>query len=249
MRRRSPGARRAVVSLHAQHGRNVGTGEDQTFVSAALWRRDSGSIRQVASVGASPGLDGRGGRGQAILGGHSRAPPRSWNASPSATGCASPTPSRILPPGTSCTPSAPSPCDRRAPVDGDSAYADLNYAIYLGKETKDDLSTTNVDPADLPLDGTTYRTEVPFGDTVLTLVTSPRRHLGSTLSQRLPLVLAIGGLLLTALAAVSSAGWSGRAVRRRRTSGRAPPSTNVSTPSTRSSAPSSSASSAPSCLR
>jgi serine phosphatase RsbU (regulator of sigma subunit) len=41
---------------------------------------------------------------------------------------------------------------------------------------------------------------VPFGDTVLTLVTSPKRHLGSQLSQRLPIIIGIGGLLLTALA-------------------------------------------------
>jgi serine phosphatase RsbU (regulator of sigma subunit) len=88
-------------------------------------------------------------------------------------------------------------------VDRDSAFADLSYAIYIGKGTDlADLSTTDVDPADLPLKGVTYRTEVPFADTVITLVTSPRRHLGSPLSQRLPLILGVGGLLLTLIAAL-----------------------------------------------
>jgi serine phosphatase RsbU (regulator of sigma subunit) len=95
------------------------------------------------------------------------------------------------------------PANRRSRVDRDSAFADLDYAIYLGKRTTvSDLSTTDVDPADLPLGGLTYRAEVPFGDTVLTLVTSPRRHLGSPLSRRLPIILGIGGLLLTTIAAL-----------------------------------------------
>jgi serine phosphatase RsbU (regulator of sigma subunit) len=95
------------------------------------------------------------------------------------------------------------PADRRAPVDRNAAYADLNYAIYLGPSTTTDtMTTTDVDPAELPLEGRTARAEVPFGDTVLTLVTTPRHHLGSTLSQRLPWILLLGGLLLTVAAAV-----------------------------------------------
>jgi serine phosphatase RsbU (regulator of sigma subunit) len=98
------------------------------------------------------------------------------------------------------------PADRRAPVDRDSAFAQLHYAIYLGpKATLGDLSTTDVAPSALPLRGTTSRITVPFGDTVLTLVTSPRTHLGASLSQRLPLLLLLSGLLLTAIA--SSAGY------------------------------------------
>ena len=93
------------------------------------------------------------------------------------------------------------PANRRAPVDKDSAFAELHYAIYLGPKTDlAALSTTDVAPSSLPLTGTTARTTVPFGDTVLTLVTSPREHLGAPLSRRLPLVLLLGGLLLTAVA-------------------------------------------------
>ena len=97
----------------------------------------------------------------------------------------------------------PIPEDRRAAVDNDAAYADLHYAIYIGTETDlDDLSTTDVEPSSLPLDGRTDTVTVPFGDTVITLVTSPRRHLGASLSQQLPWILLIAGLMLTALSAL-----------------------------------------------
>lgn len=98
------------------------------------------------------------------------------------------------------------PANRRARVDNNSAFAQLDYAIYIGpKANAAALSTTDVAPSALPLTGTTARTSVPFGDTVLTLVTSPREHLGAPLSKRLPLILLLGGLLFTAFA--SGAGY------------------------------------------
>jgi serine phosphatase RsbU (regulator of sigma subunit) len=93
------------------------------------------------------------------------------------------------------------PEDRRAPVDNDSAFQELHYALYLGHTvTAKALATTDVDPASLPLDGVTAREQVPFGDNVLTLVATPRDHLGSDLSRELPWYLLVGGLLLTAAA-------------------------------------------------
>lgn len=97
------------------------------------------------------------------------------------------------------------PENRRAPVDQDSAYADLHYAIYLGPDAVTSaMTTTDVDPRSLPLSGRTFETSVPFGDTVLTLVTSPRRHLGGALSARLPVILLVGGLVLTVAAALTA---------------------------------------------
>jgi len=97
------------------------------------------------------------------------------------------------------------PADRRAPVDRDSSFHEIHYAIYLGsKADLADLSTTDVAPSTLPLSGITARTTVPFGNTRLTLVTSRRHHLGAPLSQRLPVFLLLGGLLLTLGAAAAS---------------------------------------------
>ncbi len=191
-----PAFRRAMTEI-------VGDSEEDFFVSASLWREGSSDYHAVASVGENPARDPQSPDLQGLLrrafesptsvverldvGEHSRI---AYALADPETGLAVYT-ERAL------------PADRRAPVDRDSAFADIDYAIYLGDRTEfEDLSTTDVDPADLPLTGLTFRTEVPFGDTVLTLVTTPRRHLGSSLSQWLPLIVVVGGVLLTLAAAL-----------------------------------------------
>src|SRR5262249_25451788 len=92
----------------------------------------------------------------------------------------------------------PIPADRRASVDRNSAFADLDYAIYLGTtDSTSSMLTTNVDPASLPMSGRTSQAAVRFGDTRLVLVTSPHTHLGSPLGHRLPWIILVMGLLLT----------------------------------------------------
>jgi len=183
-------------------GMNVG-GDEAEFVTASLWHQEEGTFSSVASVGPSPGIDGSSPEGQAFLERALKGPTSvvervvvgeqhrfAFALADSATGYVVYAERSI-------------PANRRSRVDRDSAFADLNYAIYLGKGTElDDLSTTDVEPADLPLKGITNKTEVPFSDTVLTLVTSPRQHLGSSLSQNLPVILGIGGLLLTVISAL-----------------------------------------------
>jgi serine phosphatase RsbU (regulator of sigma subunit) len=181
-------------------GANIG---DDSFVSASLWHRGEGRIREVAAVGGSPGIDGGSPEGRTFLN-------RALESRTSVVeqvdlgeqirlvfALANPETGHVVYAERSV------PTNRRSRVDQDSAFADLNYAIYLGKSTDvADLSTTNVDPADLPMKGVTHRTEVPFADTHLTLVMSPKRHLGSSLSQRLSVILGVGGLLLTIMAAL-----------------------------------------------
>ena len=52
-------------------------------------------------------------------------------------------------------------------------------------------------PTQLPITGDAVRESIPFGDSSVTLVTSPRGPLGGELGRTLPFVLLIGGLLLT----------------------------------------------------
>jgi serine phosphatase RsbU (regulator of sigma subunit) len=181
----------------------VGEEEGQFFVSASLWRAGEDGLREVASLGTEPWLEPGAPETRAFLEralttpttvvDHLAREDRSrivYALADAATGFVILTERAI-------------PANRRAPVDNDAAYSGLNYAIYLGDSTDlEHMTTTDRDPSDLPLDGLTDRVEVPFGDTVLTLVTTPRRHLGSTLSQRLPLIIFAGGLLLTAAAAL-----------------------------------------------
>jgi serine phosphatase RsbU (regulator of sigma subunit) len=180
-------------------------GPEKMFVSASLWHRDGDAFTRVASLGPAPGLDPHGPEIQAFLD-HALSVTTSVVHRTDVEGQ-----SRIAyargdrDTGFVVYAERAIPADRRSPVDRNSAFADLDYAIYVGPGTDTaDMTTTDVDPASLPLTGLTARASVPFGDTVLTLVTTPRTHLGSPLSQRLPWALLLGGLLLTlALALVT----------------------------------------------
>lgn len=180
-------------------------GAQGRFVTASLWHRDGGSFRQVASVGPAAGLDPHGPEFQGFLG-HALSA-RTSVVRRVVIGGQSRIAYALADRGNDYVVYAERaiPADRRAPVASDSAYSDLHYAIYLGTSTDTSaVTTTDVDPASLPMTGLTARASVPFGDTVLTLVTTPRTHLGSTPSQRLPWILLLSGLLLTlALALVT----------------------------------------------
>jgi hypothetical protein len=97
------------------------------------------------------------------------------------------------------------PANRRAPVESNPAFADLNYATYLGPTTRlSALATTDLPLADLPLTGGTARDVIPFGNTALTLVASPRGPLGGTLGGALPWIVLVGGAVLTIATAAAA---------------------------------------------
>jgi serine phosphatase RsbU (regulator of sigma subunit) len=176
-------------------------GADKTFQSAALWHRQDGGFDRMSDLGAPPAAGPDDAetrdqlrrsfeattatvrlvtRGDRVLVGYARADP--------ATGWAVYA-ERAL------------PANRRAPVDNDSAFSQIHYAIYLGREVRAAaLTTTDVDPSTLPFDGIRATETVPFGDEVLTVATTPRDHLGADLSRQLPWLLLVAGLLMTAIA-------------------------------------------------
>ncbi len=104
----------------------------------------------------------------------------------------------------------PLPPDRQSRFRKNQAFSELNYAFYLGRgQNPNNLLVTSV--SNPPLRGSTQRLAVPFGDTVLTLVVGPRQSLAGTLPQRLPWIIAIGGVILTL-----GAGWLVARLTRRR---------------------------------
>ena len=103
------------------------------------------------------------------------------------------------------------PANRQSPIAKNSAFADLFYAIYLGRsERPQDLLTT--DFSHLPVTGGSAKVSVPFGDTYLTVETAAAGPLGGTLPGRLPWIFAALGLLLSVIATWTA----GRLVKRRR---------------------------------
>lgn len=83
-----------------------------------------------------------------------------------------------------------------------SVFADINYAIYLGKHAigRDLLGATTT----LPLRGRTERTVVPFGLSDLDFVAVATRPLAGGLLPALPWIIGFGGALLTLGAAAVS---------------------------------------------
>ena len=174
-------------------------GPQANFDTASLWRLEGGTFHQVQSVGSDaaaregdPGTDAFlrhavDTKGFVVRLVTAKGQPRISYASAD--------------PGAGLVVYAERavPADRRARVDRDSAFADIDYAIYLGTTSStSSMLTTNVDPASLPMTGRTSQASAKFGDTQLILVTSAHDHLGSAVSRRLPWIILLVGLLLTA---------------------------------------------------
>jgi serine phosphatase RsbU (regulator of sigma subunit) len=95
----------------------------------------------------------------------------------------------------------PLPADRRSTLEKNSAFADLNYALYLGhSERTSDVLVTSLKR--LPIKGRRASDIVPFGAGVFTVVVSPNGSLGGTFFERLPWIIAGVGLLLSLAAAL-----------------------------------------------
>jgi serine phosphatase RsbU (regulator of sigma subunit) len=103
------------------------------------------------------------------------------------------------------------PPDKKSSVASNAAFADLNYAIYLGpRANPKGLLTTSF--KHLPPTGHTSSVTVPFGDSKLTLVAAASGQLGGDLSEYLPWIFGIIGTALT----ITAAWMAQRLVRRRR---------------------------------
>lgn len=102
------------------------------------------------------------------------------------------------------------PEDRTRVRQPDTAFGDLDYALYLGgTEREEDLLIAST--SSLPLDGRRASEEVAFGDTSLLLVVTPTGNLGGSLLAALPWIVLVVGAAMTA----SSALLTERLLRRR----------------------------------
>ncbi len=175
-------------------GPQVGTGK--TFVSASLWA--VGSSTPVAVVGVPPAIAADPSRAAAFFGDSAN------TGVLRIAGVIPGTPSRIgyafrTPGGRSnyvAYGEANLPANRRSRLASNSAFADLDYAIYLGAQpTPTNLLATNV--SRLPMTGRHAMAVIPFGDSAFTVVMSPRRPISGTLSERLPwIILLVGAVLI-----------------------------------------------------
>jgi serine phosphatase RsbU (regulator of sigma subunit) len=93
------------------------------------------------------------------------------------------------------------PRNRKARIASNSAFADFNYALYLGDRENPRNLLASSNGGEDPIPGRHASVAVPFGDQKLLLVLAPRAELGGTLLLRLPWILAGLGLAITLAAA------------------------------------------------
>lgn len=176
------------------------------YVSVSLWRLGGAQPQPLAAVGVTPALAGSPARAASffaraaqngtlsVIGLLQSPQPRLGYAftSPGLTG-------RYVAYGESALPAS-----RQSRFQGTSAFADLDYALYLGRsENASSLLVTNLKK--LPITGRHASISIPFGDTAFTFVVTPRRPLAGTFAQHLPWLIAIFGLLLSLGAAALTA--------------------------------------------
>ena len=96
---------------------------------------------------------------------------------------------------------SPLPANRRSKLEANSAFADLDYVLYLGRSQRSrDLLLTS--ERTLPIHGLKAADVVPFGAGAFTLVVTPREPLGGGFFHALPLVTAIVGVAISLAAAL-----------------------------------------------
>ncbi len=94
----------------------------------------------------------------------------------------------------------PLPANRQSRLQSTSQFAGLDYAVFLGKPSEQNLLVT--DRARLPLPSPSATESVAYGNTKLTLAMSSRVPLAGTLPKDLPWIIAVLGSLLTIAAAL-----------------------------------------------
>jgi hypothetical protein len=178
-------------------------GKSGPFESVSLWRVDAPAPTLVAVVGDIPDLAQSPTRAEAIFDQTRRSPLLTVVGSLTES---HPHIAYASAPQTSHTwvvyAEAALPKSHKLKVTSNSAFSELNYAIYLGRTSK---------PADLleeasvggePLTGARATATVPFGSNAITLVATPNQELGGTLLARLPWIVGVVGALLSIVAAI-----------------------------------------------
>jgi serine phosphatase RsbU (regulator of sigma subunit) len=96
---------------------------------------------------------------------------------------------------------SPLPAGRRSKLQSTSSFADLNYALYLGRaQNRTDLLVTDL--KHLPIGGHHASTTIPFGNAAFTFAVAAKHPLEGTFAQRLPWLIVVVGVILSLGAAL-----------------------------------------------
>jgi serine phosphatase RsbU (regulator of sigma subunit) len=189
----------------------VGTGRE--FASVSLWTPGVGRLAPVAVVGAKPQLASDPAPARRFLTQQTR--PGVLNV----TGILNPARPTLgfdyaVPAGNRTYvvyAENPLPANRRSRLEANTAFSDLNYAVYIGRaRSNNNVLLTSVKT--LPIKGRQASTTVPFGSTPFTVVISPNGSLGGTFFKDLWWIIIGLGVIVTLISALLT----DRLARRRR---------------------------------
>jgi serine phosphatase RsbU (regulator of sigma subunit) len=188
-------------------------GPGRQFISVSLWPLGASKLAPTAVVGRAPALLSLPGRVAELF---ARAKHTQLlnvtgllDSSPASLGYEFSTPGATH--GFAVYAESPLPADRRSRLSKDSAFSELNYALFLGhSRSPGNLLVTNMQH--FPVTGRQAADVVPFGDSSFTLVVTPNGSLGGSFFQNLPWIIGVIGVLLTLAAAMLT----DRLARRRR---------------------------------
>lgn len=182
------------------------------FASASLWQLSGGGARLLATVGRPPALH----RDQAARALRAARQQTSFVVlGPLALSTRQPRVGYVRAAGKNSPyvvyAESALPPHRNAAVAPSSGYSNLRFALYLGSRADDSkLLESNVKT--LPISGHTSTRTVPFGTSKLTIVGAADGQIGGSLSGSLWWIVAIGGTVLSVIAAIAT----DRLIRRRR---------------------------------
>jgi serine phosphatase RsbU (regulator of sigma subunit) len=178
-------------------------GPSRQFVSASLWPSGTPRPAPSAVVGAAPALARLPAQARAFFARAQKTPTLKITgilpSTPPSLGYAFTAPARRG--GFAVYAESQLPANRRSKLEGNSAFSDLNYVLYLGRSRQpSQLLVTSLNR--LPMRGRQASERVPFGDSSFTLVVGPRGSLGGAFFNDLPWIIAVFGVLVALAAAL-----------------------------------------------
>lgn len=173
------------------------------FSSLSLWSDDHGALRPIAQLGAPPALELSARPGAALLGAAVREGTYGVEQVTSASGDAL---AYVVASGNGryvVDADSMLATNRHSTLKANSAFSQLNFAIYLGRTPSNATLLGAAGPT--PHRGElTDEASTRFGSSWLTIVTAPAVSLAGSLPAEMPWFVGVAGVLLTLLAALAA---------------------------------------------
>jgi serine phosphatase RsbU (regulator of sigma subunit) len=178
-------------------------GPGRQFASVSLWRLGDSTPAPSVVVGSAPALASLPGQARAFFAHAEKSTlldvTSVLGSSAQSLGYEFSTPG--IKHGFAVYAETPLPKNRQSKLQTNSAFSDLNYALYLG-HSRNAAALLVTSLHHFPIKGRQASVVVPFGDSAFTLVVTPIGPLGGTFFHDLPWIILVVGVLVSLAAAM-----------------------------------------------